>query len=85
MKFLWKYLHKYARRMSLVMSIKLLGTLLELLIPYVMEHLIDHVVPIRQIPLVLIWGVGMVGLAFCPYLQCERKPSFCTDCQGGNI
>ncbi len=65
MKFLWKYLHKYARRMSLVMSIKLLGTLLELLIPYVMEHLIDHVVPIRQIPLVLIWGVGMVGLAFC--------------------
>ena len=63
MRFLWKYLKKYSSRIAGVMGIKLAGTALELLIPYVMEHLIDHVVPTKQIPAILLWGLSMIALA----------------------
>ncbi|MBR6027774.1 MAG: ABC transporter ATP-binding protein [Clostridia bacterium] len=65
MKFLWEYLKKYVRFIAGGMSIKLLGTTLELLIPYVMEHLIDRVVPLGELPPVLLWGGAMLLLAVC--------------------
>ena len=64
MKSLFKYLKPHLLIILGVMLIKLAGTALELLIPYVMEHLIDNVVPLRQFPLICLWGGCMLLLAF---------------------
>lgn len=64
MNVIWKYLKEYFGRISLGMLIKFLGTLGELSLPYILEHIIDNIVPVGSLHLVLIWGMGMIFMAF---------------------
>lgn len=64
MNVIWKYLKEYFGRISLGMLIKFLGTLGELSLPYILEHIIDNIVPVGSLRLVLIWGMGMIFMAF---------------------
>lgn len=46
--------------MSLGLFIKFIGTITDLLLPYIMAHIIDNVVPTKDVPLIVWWGVCMV-------------------------
>jgi ATP-binding cassette subfamily B protein len=48
--------------MSLGLSVKFLGTVADLFLPWILAYMIDEVVPQRQVPLILRWGLVMV---FC--------------------
>ncbi len=63
MRFMLSYLKRYWLMVACCMSLKLIGTIMELLIPYVLEYMVDDVAPLRQISLVLFWGVVMLLLA----------------------
>jgi ATP-binding cassette subfamily B protein len=57
-----RYVKPSLSRMSLGISIKFLGTVADLFLPWILAYMIDEVVPRKQIPLILCWGLGMV---FC--------------------
>lgn len=63
MKMILKYLKPYRLKMLLGFFIKVLGTFTDLGLPWVLAYILDNVVPTGRIPLVLWWGVVMVGLA----------------------
>jgi ATP-binding cassette subfamily B protein len=48
--------------MSLGVTVKFLGTVADLFLPWILAYMIDKVVPQKQIPLILCWGLAMV---FC--------------------
>jgi ATP-binding cassette subfamily B protein len=54
------YLKPYFLRMSGGLSIKFFGTIMDLLLPWILAYLIDEVVPQKSIPLILLWGGGMI-------------------------
>ena len=64
MKFILSYIKKYKWFIALGVFVKLLGAFGELMLPYVLEHLIDDVVPSENMAAVILWGVGMMALAF---------------------
>lgn len=64
MKFILSYIKKYKWFIALGVFVKLLGAFGELMLPYVLEHLIDDVVPSENMVAVILWGVGMMVLAF---------------------
>lgn len=64
MKFILSYIKKYKWFIAFGVFLKLLGAFGELMLPYVLEHLIDDVVPTENMAAVILWGVGMMVLAF---------------------
>jgi ATP-binding cassette subfamily B protein len=59
---IYRYVRPNLSRMSLGVTIKFLGTVADLFLPWILAYMIDKVVPQRQIPLILRWGLIM---AFC--------------------
>lgn len=64
MKFILSYVKKYKWYIALGVFLKLSGAFGELMLPYVLEHLIDDVVPTKNMLAVILWGLGMMLLAF---------------------
>ncbi len=60
MHLIFRYVRPYLKRMSLGLLIKFLGTIMDLFLPYILAHIIDEIVPLRDLSLVLKWGVVML-------------------------
>ena len=60
MKRLTAYLKPFLPRMSLGFMIKVLGTVVELAIPWILSYIIDDLIPLGEMPPVVIWGGLMV-------------------------
>lgn len=60
MKRLAAYLKPFLPRMSLGFLIKVLGTVVELAIPWILSYIIDDLIPLGEMPPVVIWGGLMV-------------------------
>ncbi len=54
------YLKPYLSSMILGLMIKFTGTIMDLLLPWILAYIIDDVVPLRDVELILIWGVAMI-------------------------
>lgn len=63
MKMILKYLKPHGWGMLAGFLIKVLGTLADLGLPWVLAYILDNVVPLKDVTLVLKWGLVMVGLA----------------------
>jgi len=63
-KFIFSYVKRHLNLVIFAMTIKLIGTIGELLLPYILQHLIDEVVPTKNMGHVILWGLGMMLLAF---------------------
>lgn len=57
---LLSYLKPYLLRMSAGFAIKFIATILDLVIPWILAHLIDDIVPLKDMGLIVFWGVMMV-------------------------
>lgn len=64
MKTIIKYLQPHFPRMAVGFVIKFFGTIMDLLLPYILAHIIDSIVPLKDINLILLWGLLMIGCAF---------------------
>ena len=64
MKLIFRSMGKYRRMVFAAVILKLLGTLAELAIPYILEHILDDVVPLGNLPQVILWGILMFVAAF---------------------
>lgn len=60
MKKVFFYLKPYLPRMSVGLLIKFTGTIMDLALPWILSYMIDDIVPLKDVPLILIWGVIMV-------------------------
>ena len=73
MKFIFRYLKPYYTAMLIGLGIKSFGTLIELALPYILKHILDVVVPTDgRVPMILLWGGGMVLCALLALL-CNIK------------
>ena len=63
MKLIFRHLGRWKRAVALAIGLKLLGSVFELLLPYIFEHIIDDVVPTRELPRVVLWGLTMFAAA----------------------
>ena len=59
MKRLYPYLKPYLGRMTWGLIIKFTGTIMDLLLPWILSYLIDEIVPLRDMRLIIFWGVMM--------------------------
>jgi ATP-binding cassette subfamily B protein len=59
---IYRYVKPSLPRMSLGLTVKFLGTVADLFLPWILAYMIDEVVPQKEIPLILRWGLAMV---FC--------------------
>ncbi len=46
--------------MSLQLFIKFFGTVIELLLPYMLSKILDDIVPTGNMPMIWLWGLGMI-------------------------
>lgn len=60
MKTFFKYLRPYYPRMLFGLLIKFIGTIMDLLLPWILAHMIDFIVPLKEMRLILFWGLLMV-------------------------
>lgn len=60
MHLIFRYVRPYLKRMSLGLVIKFVGTIMDLFLPYILAHIIDEIVPLKDIGLVLRWGLVML-------------------------
>ena len=60
MKLIFRYVRPYFKRMSLGLTIKFFGTIMDLFLPYILAHIIDEIVPLKDISLVIRWGILML-------------------------
>lgn len=60
MHLIFRYVRPYLKRMSLGLVIKFVGTIMDLFLPYILAHIIDEVVPLKDMGLVLKWGLVML-------------------------
>ena len=60
MKLFTFYLKPFLPRMSLGFLIKVLGTVVELAIPWILSYIIDDLIPLGEMPPVVIWGGLMI-------------------------
>lgn len=60
MKLMIRYLKPLFGTMCFGLSIKVIATLLELCLPYILSYILDNVVPVGEIPPILIWGGVMI-------------------------
>ena len=61
MHLIFRYVRPYLKRMSLGLLIKFTGTIMDLFLPYILAHIIDEIVPLKDMGLVLKWGLVMLG------------------------
>lgn len=54
------YLKPYIPKMTLGLAIKFTGTIMDLFLPWILAHTIDEIVPLRNVGLILFWGIVMV-------------------------
>ncbi len=64
MHLIFRYVRPYLKRMSLGLLIKFTGTIMDLFLPYILAHIIDEVVPLKDMGLVLRWGLLMLLCSF---------------------
>ncbi len=64
MHLIFRYVRPYLKRMSLGLTIKFIGTIMDLFLPYILAHIIDEVVPLKDMGLVLRWGLVMLVCSF---------------------
>lgn len=60
MKQILSYLKPYKWGMILGLSIKFTGTIVELALPWILSHMIDNIIPLKDVNLVIFWGVIML-------------------------
>ncbi len=60
MKLMIKYLRPLAPYMLVGLIIKAFGTVVELIIPYILSHIIDNIVPMQNVTMIVLWGIGMI-------------------------
>ena len=68
MQLIWKYLKPYRLRVLIGLIIKIIGTLADLAIPYLLSYIVDEVMPTKDLHLVLIYGLIMIGAAVICFL-----------------
>ena len=68
MHLIFRYVRPYLKRMSLGLLIKFTGTIMDLFLPYILAHIIDEIVPLKDMGLVLRWGVVMLACSFLAIL-----------------
>lgn len=56
------YLKPYLPKMIFGLIIKFSGTIMDLLLPWILAYTIDEIIPLKDVRLILIWGVVMI---FC--------------------
>ena len=54
------YLRPFIPRMSLGLAVKIFGTLIELAIPWILSYIIDDLIPLGEMPPVVLWGGMMI-------------------------
>lgn len=59
MKQIFSYLKPYKWGMILGLIIKFTGTIVELALPWILSHMIDDIIPIKDVNLIILWGVIM--------------------------
>lgn len=64
MKKVITYIKPYTIRMVFGLVIKTLGSLMDLGLPWALAYILDDVIPLKNISLILWWGVGMILLSF---------------------
>ena len=64
MQLIFRYVRPYLKRMSLGLLIKFLGTIMDLFLPAILAHIIDEIVPLKDLGLVIRWGVIMLICSF---------------------
>lgn len=78
MKYILRYIRPYLGRMSLGLFIKFIGTITDLLLPYILAHIIDDVVPLKDVPMIVFWGIAMLicsGICFAGNVIANRMAS----------
>jgi len=65
---IFRYVRPYLKRMSLGLLIKFLGTIMDLFLPAILAHIIDEIVPLKDLSLVIRWGVVMLICSFLAIL-----------------
>lgn len=68
MHLIFRYVRPYLKRMSLGLLIKFTGTIMDLFLPYILAHIIDEIVPLKDMALVLRWGLIMLLCSFLAIL-----------------
>ena len=68
MHLIFRYVRPYLKRMSLGLLIKFLGTIMDLFLPAILAHIIDEIVPLKDLGLVIRWGVVMLICSFLAIL-----------------
>ena len=59
MNLLKKYLGPYVWQMCGGMTVKFIGTIMDLLLPWCLAHIVDDVMPLRDVGLIVFWGILM--------------------------
>lgn len=60
MKTVSHYIKPYVGRMAYGFVIKFIGTIMDLLLPWILAYMIDDIIPIKDMKLILLWGIIMV-------------------------
>lgn len=63
MKKVFTYIKPHTFRMLYGLTIKILGSLMDLGLPWVLAYILDDIIPLKDISLILLWGVGMILLS----------------------
>ena len=63
MKRVFKYVLRYKLWLIFGFIIKFIGTIMDLAIPYIMSMIVDELIPTKDINLIIIYGLIMVGCA----------------------
>ncbi len=60
LKTYFRYISPYKKRIALGLAIKFFGTIMDLCLPWILSYMIDDVVPLKNIKLIIFWGVMML-------------------------
>ena len=63
LKKVFTYIKPHTFRMLYGLTIKILGSLMDLGLPWVLAYILDDIIPLKDISLILLWGVGMILLS----------------------
>ncbi len=57
---IYRYLKPWLGRVTVGLVIKFVGTIMDLCLPWILAKLIDEVVPLKDLKLILFWGIMMI-------------------------
>lgn len=60
MGMIYRYLKPWLGRVTVGLVIKFVGTIMDLCLPWILAKLIDEVVPLKDLKLILFWGIMMI-------------------------